>query len=52
MADAVLATETAKAPEEMLDDLIEVAVRHHAGTDVDVIRRAYAVAAEARAYDG
>ena len=49
MADAVLATEPVKAPEEMLDDLIEVAVRHHAGTDVDLIRRAYVVAAGAHA---
>ena len=49
MADAVLATEPVKAPAEMLDDLIELAVRHHPGTDVDVIRRAYAIAAEAHA---
>jgi GTP pyrophosphokinase len=49
MADALLATEPRKAPEEMLDDLIEVAVQHHPGTDIDVIRHAYAVAAEAHA---
>ncbi len=31
----------------MLDDLIDVAVEHHPGTDVDLIRRAYDVAAHA-----
>ena len=49
MADAALATEPVKAPDEMLGDLIEIAVRHHPGTDVEVIRRAYAVATEAHA---
>ncbi len=33
----------------MLDDLIEIAVEHHPGTDVDAIRDAYAVAAKAHA---
>jgi len=33
----------------MLDDLIEIAVEHHPGTDVDAIRNAYATAAAAHA---
>ncbi len=49
MAEAVAAAELVRSPEAMLEDLIEVAVEHHPGTDVDLIRRAYGVAAEAHA---
>jgi len=47
MADAIAHPETVSSPEAMLDDLIEIAVEHHPGTDVDAIRQAYAVAVEA-----
>ncbi len=47
MAEAIAPQETVKPPEEMLDDLIAIAVRHHPGTDVDAIREAYAVASKA-----
>lgn len=47
MADAIAHPETVSSPEAMLDDLIEIAVEHHPGTDVDAIREAYAVAVEA-----
>ncbi len=47
MADAVATSTTVTSPEAMLDELIDVAVRHHPGTDVGVIRRAYQVAAAA-----
>ena len=47
MAEAVTSRETSKSPEELLDDLIEIAVEHHPGTDVDAIKTAYGVAAEA-----
>jgi guanosine-3',5'-bis(diphosphate) 3'-pyrophosphohydrolase len=47
MAAAVAPPETVKSPEEMLGDLIEIAIEHHPGTDVDAIRNAYEVAAKA-----
>ncbi len=47
MAEAIAPPETAKSPEEILDDLIEIAIEHHPGTDVDAIRNAYEVAARA-----
>ena len=47
MADAIAHPETVESPDAMLEDLIEIAVEHHPGTDVDAIRAAYAVAAEA-----
>ncbi|MGB9358800.1 MAG: bifunctional (p)ppGpp synthetase/guanosine-3',5'-bis(diphosphate) 3'-pyrophosphohydrolase [Acidimicrobiia bacterium] len=47
MAEAVATEQRSQSPEAMLDDLIDVAVEHHPGTDVDLIRRAYDVAAHA-----
>ncbi|MEA3501153.1 MAG: HD domain-containing protein, partial [Actinomycetota bacterium] len=47
MAEAIAPQEAVESPEEMLDDLIEIAVEHHPGTDVGAIKAAYAVAAEA-----
>ena len=47
MAEAVAAEQRSQSPEAMLDDLVGVAVDHHPGTDVDLIRRAYDVAAGA-----
>ncbi len=47
MAEAIASPETVKSPEEMLDDLITIAVEHHPGTDVDAIKEAYEVAAKA-----
>ena len=47
MAEAVAAEQRTQSPEAMLDDLIAVAVDHHPGTDVDLIRRAYETAAVA-----
>ena len=47
MAEAVAAEQGTQSPERMLDDLVNVAVEHHPGTDVDLIRRAYEVAAHA-----
>jgi GTP pyrophosphokinase len=49
MAEAIASPETVKSPEEMLDDLITIAVEHHPGTDVDAIKDAYDVAAKAHA---
>src|SRR5680860_1805815 len=50
MAKAIATTSAPpKAPDAMLDDLIEIAVEHHPGTDVDAIRNAYATAAAAHA---
>jgi GTP pyrophosphokinase len=46
MAQAISEVEPA-TPEAMLEDLIAVAVDEHPGTDVDAIRRAYAVAFDA-----
>jgi len=47
MADAVATSKQVESPDAMIDDLITVAVAHHPGTDVAVIRRAYEVAAVA-----
>jgi guanosine-3',5'-bis(diphosphate) 3'-pyrophosphohydrolase len=47
MADAVATSNTVTSPEAMLDELIDVAVMHHPGTDVGLLRRAYQVAAVA-----
>ncbi len=47
MAEAIHETPEANDPDRMLEDLLEIALAHHPGTDVDAIRRAYATAAKA-----